>query len=438
LKALFKPEVSQAALIDRRMAMRIALMSLAAAAAVFQVLGPPVLPAAAHPPAAVPAEGTETAADRTAGDMLAAAQARLAFALIEKVGGGQATVSPASLAAVFGVVSLGADPAMKTAIGKALGFTADRTEVGLAALVDVRGKLANGGDTFHTASRIVFAPSSPPNPIMRAGLEKLGIDFAVADLGKADETAKIDAWVKEVTKGAIPEILGGPVEKASFVALNALHFKSRWKTPFDPQATSPAPFTGIDGKTADVAMMRLGRGRRAFRLESKQESKGGHGFVAIDLPFADERFSLVVATTTGKPAAAKDFAPVAGWLGGAGFVHRSGDLALPRFSASGREDLMLTLDALGLDRARRSPAALQGFAPGTMLSQVVQRAMIEVDEEGAEAAAATAVMSSRTLEADDGVHMVVDKPFVYALRDRATGLILVAGYVGQAPKGKAA
>jgi serine protease inhibitor len=218
------------------------------------------------------------------------------------------------------------------------------------------------------------------------------------------------------------------------VALNALHFKSRWKMPFDPQATAPAPFTGIDGKSADVLMMRLGSGHRAFR----QQAKGGHSFVAVDLPFADERFSLVVATTTGKPAAVKDFGPVAHWLGGAGFIHRSGDLALPRFAASGREDLMPVLDALGLDKARRSATALQGFAPGAMLSQVIQRATIEVDEEGAEAAAATAATSSRTLGTDDGVHMVVDKPFVYALRDRATGLILVAGYVGQPPRGKAA
>jgi serine protease inhibitor len=64
--------------------------------------------------------------------------------------------------------------------------------------------------------------------------------------------------------------------------------------------------------------------------------------------------------------------------------------------------------------------------------------MIEIDEEGAEAAAATAAVASRMLEKRGCHHMVVDNPFVYALRDRATGLILVAGYVGVAPKGKAA
>ena len=110
------------------------------------------------------------------------------------------------------------------------------------------------------------------------------------------------------------------------------------------------------------------------------------------------------------------------------------------FEISGRiavdEDLVIDMqDVLArLDKARHAATALQGFAPGAMLSQVVQRAMIEIDEEGAEAAAATAVMSSRALGADEAIDMVVDKPFVYALRDKVTGLILVAGYVGQPPK----
>jgi serpin B len=269
---------------------------------------------------------------------------------------------------------------------------------------------------------------------MQAGLDKFGVPYAIADLSSPEEAAKVDAWVKDVTKGAIPEILGGPVAKASFAALNALHFKSRWKTPFDPQLTAPAPFTGVDGKSAEVAMMRLSKATRAFR----QERVGERNFVAIDLPFVDERFSLVIATVTGKPAAAKDFAPVKEWLAGTGFALHSGDLALPRFAASGREELLPALDALGLRDARRSPTALQGFGTGVALSQVTQRAMIEVDEEGAEAAAATAAIGTRMLEADDSIHMVVDRPFVYALRDKTTGLILVAGYVGQPPKGKTA
>jgi serpin B len=407
-------------------------------AVVAAAMAVPALPAAAQQP---PAQSQPQAdAERAARDLLAGAQAKLAFNLIEKVASGpaqQATVSPASLAAVLDLVSIGAEPKMKAAIAKTLGFT-DRPDAGLAALKDARSKLAAGGDAFAFADKIVFAPSNPPSKLMLAGLKEFKIPFEIADLSNADDAAKIDAWVKDVTKGAIPEILGGPLSKASFAALNALHFKSRWKNPFDPKLTVSAAFTGLDNKSADVQMMHLDKATRAVRQEKVGEKAGERNFVAIDLPFADERFSLVVVTTKEKPAAPKEFAPVAAWLSGAGFKPQSGDLALPRFAASGRDELLPALDVLGLGDVRRSPTALQGFGSDVTLSQVIQRAMIEVDEEGAEAAAATAAIGTRTLDVDDSIHMVVDKPFVYALRDKATGMILVAGYVGQPPKGKTA
>jgi hypothetical protein len=117
--------------------------------------------------------------------VLAAAQARLAVALIEKVATGAAvrwrsrctprTVAPPppyrpQAAAALSIVGLGADLAMQRAIGRALRFTPEQTVAGLAALADVRGILATAGDTFQSASRIVFAPSRAPNRIIRAGL----------------------------------------------------------------------------------------------------------------------------------------------------------------------------------------------------------------------------------------------------------------------------
>jgi serine protease inhibitor len=158
---------------------------------------------------ALPAAGQRTiaagAADRAECEP-AAAQAKLAFALIEKLANrnGMGTVSLASLASAFGIISLGADAPMKAAIAKALGFAPQRAEAGLAALAEVRGKLANAGDTFRSASRIVFAPSSPQNKILQAALENLGIDYAIADLSNSEAAAKIDAWVEEATSRRDP------------------------------------------------------------------------------------------------------------------------------------------------------------------------------------------------------------------------------------------
>jgi serine protease inhibitor len=299
-----------------------------------------------------------TSAAHQADSVLAAAQAKLAWSLIQMLGapGGESdvTVSPASLASALAIVSLGDDPTLNAAIAKVLGFGPDNAN-DLGVLFDVRDRLASAGDSFHSANLIVFAPSSTPTRLAREGLEHLGIDFAVADLSKPKAAAEIDALVKKITEGAIPEILGGPVEDASLVALNAMHFRGKWESPFDPQLTERVSFKGGDGKSADVAMMRLSKAKRSFRQE--------HNFIAVDLPFTDHRFSLVVVTTEDRPAHATEFAEVTNWLTGAGFADHSGDLALPRFSASAREELMPMLDALGLDKARHTATALQGLAP---------------------------------------------------------------------------
>lgn len=389
-------------------------------------------PVAAQTPPSMPAPEPPAGAEIVSSDSrqtLATEQARLAWTLVTRLakqGSTDIVISPASLAAAFAIVAEGADRAMKAAILEALGFEARQPAKNLTALVEARAALAaDKSGLFQSVDRIVLAPGTEPYPDVIARLDVLGISHSTEDLSNPEAVAKIDAWVAEATRGAIPEILGGPLDKASFVVLNALHFKGRWKTPFDPKLTTPAPFESADGARAEVAMMHLPEGERAYRAEGQ--------FIGVDLPFSDQRFSLVVVTTTDKPGSVKDFETAHDWLAGAGFSSRKGDLALPRFELSVRSELLPVLDALGLDKGRRSRTSLAGYGSGTVLSQVVQRAAIEVDEAGAEAAAATAVTGMRALARDDSLHMVVDKPFVFALRDRATGLILVAGFVGRAP-----
>lgn len=392
-------------------------------------------PAPPEKPAGLSAKQTESGGEQLKhASALATSQAKLALSLIEQLsrrGEENTAVSPASLDAAFALVGEGADEALKTAIAKVLGFEAGDAKRSLALILDARAKLkAGAGGPFQSADRIVLAPGVEPSPDLIERLKKRDAAPEVKDLTKPEVVAEINEWVKNETQGAIPEILGQPTEKPAFVTLNALHFKGKWKTPFDAKLTAPAPFKSADGKSSDVEMMRLTEARRLYRTDKK--------FVAVDLPFSDERFSLVVVTTTDKPAQVRDFAKLGEWLIGAGFSQRKGDLALPRFKLSDRYELTPTLDALGLEKARRSPAALADFGKGAMLSQVVQRTEIEVDEEGAEAAAATAIMATRALQQgpEDVVRMVVDKPFVFALREKESGLILIAGYVGRAPLGK--
>ena len=363
---------------------------------------------------------------------IATAQAKLAWQLIKDAAPGvDPTISPAGLASVFSVLSDGADAKMKSAIVKAMGFESSDAKLGLAALSAARQNATTADPAvFVSKDLIVFAPTAQPSPIFLAGLGALNVQYYVDDLSKMEAVKKIDGWVNDTTKGAIPEILGQPLEKADLVALNALHFKAKWATTFDPKSTVETPFTSADKKSDKVMMMRLPEAQQSFRQEKD--------LIAVDLPFAGDRFSLIVVTSTKAPKTAKEFSEAAMWLSGEGFGLHKGDISLPRFSLQASSSLLPTLEKAGLGDGLKSPTALAAFGAGAKLTQVAQRAMIDVDEEGAEAAAATAVIVGRSLEIDDAYHMVVDKPFLFALRDRQSGLILVAGYVGHAPKGKAA
>jgi serine protease inhibitor len=363
-----------------------------------------------------------------------AAQAKLAFGLVRRLEQANSgaenniVVSPASIAAVLALLDLGADNRLRTAVHRTLGFDRkslrsaadelDGLRTTIARLTAADGK--NGPLTV--ANTIVFDPAAAPYRLALMGLRAAGADVRVEDLSKRDTLQRINEWVAARTKGLIPTILDDDPLNGGLVALNALHFKDRWRTPFDPDATGQAPFRTLDGGTIEVPMMhRHEPGTFLFRQDER--------FVAVDLPYASEGFSMVIVTTKDKPARAKDFTRVAAWLGGDGFADSEGELALPRFSLSGSAEVLGALDSLGFRRGRLSPTALRGLSPVSQtITRVVQKTELRVDEAGTEAAAATAVETMRSMPVEY-VKMIVDKPFLFALRDQKTGLILLMGHV---------
>jgi serine protease inhibitor len=339
-------------------------------------------------------------------------------------------VSPASLACILAFLDRGASQQMRRAIHHTLGFVENAKDAPESDLEGVRSTAAS--ILHHTgengalvlANMIVFDPVSQPYQPALAGLRTAGADVSVEDLRKAGTIERINNWVKDRTKGLIPTILDQAPREPGLVAINALYFKDRWKVPFDPAETKVEKFHSLDGKSIDLPMMHLAEGEYAFRQNGT--------FVAVELPYASEGYRLVIITSKQTPAAVNEFAGVTDWLGGESFTPQQGEVALPRFSVSGQEELLAALDALGLAQARTSGDALKGFtAVSQTISRVVQRTELRVNEEGTEAAAATAVTTMRGLSPDGYVKMVVDKPFVFALRDRKSGLVLLEGYVAQ-------
>ncbi len=367
---------------------------------------------------------------------LLAAQARLNAILVGHLQaargkGENIVVSPASLTAILAVLAQGADGKMQAAIQKCLGLdgspgaASDDLQALRSQLRGVGLAREEQGATFTLANLIVIDPKSQPNmPVVDQFRD--GAEVVVDDLSKLATVDRINAWVTGQTKGFIRKVFDGPQPAAGLAGVNALYFKGLWKDRFDVKLTQARPFHLVGGGSSDVPlMMRIGNYRH------RQDGR----FVAVDLPYRNERFGLVVATTNDSPASAAEFASVGDWLTGEAFDPGRVDLSLPRFTMTEGADILDALDAAGLKAGRMSPTSFAPLSPVPQtLSRIVQQTYLRVDEEGTEAAATTSVTVSRTSVPSRTVKIVVDKPFVFALRDRQSGLILLSGYVGRIPR----
>ena len=351
---------------------------------------------------------------------LAAEQIDLAAKLLEH--SGTATVSPMSLVGALAAVGLGCDAATRAAMNRALRFATPLASEALQAILGSFVTLGlerakSGRFPLLVASRLVIDPEAAPVPAFLAGLRGYGVEVDETSLSDPKVVANINDWVRQKTEGLIPSIIDSPPGRGGLVSLNALHFKDRWRNPFDPKNTAPLPFLSPDGSKAPVAMM-FNEGTFSFARKGS--------YAAVDLPFDTDRFAVVFVTKTDGPAnAAQLFEAGRDWLAGCGLAAKSGSVTVPRLHMTSSADLLKLLRRLGL---RLGPLTFFGATPPS-IAAIAQRTAFTMTEEGAEAAAATAVAAIRSM--DGGyIKLVLDKPFVFALRDRTTGFVPIAGYVG--------
>jgi serine protease inhibitor len=360
---------------------------------------------------------------------ISAAQRKLSWRVIEALAKDSATVviSPASIAGAFSVISAGASPEFVRAIGAMLGF-ADTVAAAdaLAAVVQALNQTQAEASALAMARALVLDPALKPSAPTLSGLRAGGVEVIDAAFSDSATLKRINTWVAAKTKGLIPVLLDELPSQPGLVALDALHFKDRWKRQFDAGETAARPFHSAGGAERTVQMMVSPEASWRFRKDEQ--------FIAADLGYQTDRFLLTIVTSRDKPLPAAGFDAVHSWLDGQGFDELQGQVQLPKLALSGSHDLLGVLDALGLAPARLAPNALAGFSDGELaISKVVQRVELKIDEQGTEAAAATGIVALRSLAAGEYVQMIVDKPFIFALRDAASGLVLLSGYVADIP-----
>lgn len=334
-------------------------------------------------------------------------------------------ISPTSVALALEMTYNGAKGDTKTAMAKALELGDRSLEEVNRANIALLSALAKPGEKLelNIANSLWFRSGDAPNPDF---VERVRTAYRaeVGDLDGAPDN--VNAWVARQTKDKIKTILNSSdLVQAVAVLANAVYFKGAWQQPFDPKQTRETVFTLRDGQKRTCRMM-----QQAGRFDYLR----GQGFQAARLPYGDGRFrmALFLPDEGRSIEALLRELTVENWQAWAERFHQSqGVIGLPRFTSEYEVGLIDALSALGMGLAFDPARADFGgmFAGGGVyISKVKHKTFVEVNEEGTEAAAATAVVATRAA-AIQPFRLVLDRPFLCAIEDRQTGALLFLGAI---------
>ncbi len=259
--------------------------------------------------------------------------------------------------------------------------------------------------------------------------QNYGAGLRLLDFMREPEPARlaINAWVEDITKNLIRNLIpqGAITTYTRLVLANAIYFKAEWQSTFSEEGTHRGSFTGVDGTVHTV--------ERMYDIIPARYADFD-GYTAVELPYVGDSMSMLVLVPHAGSFTSFEAGLVPDLLDSAtaALAPKAVALTLPKFEHTVTLPIKRILSELGMhDAFDPMVADLSGINPLDVLyiSDVLHKAFIRVDEEGTEAAAATAVVVGTTSAPTYDVELVVDRPFVYAIRHAATGAILFAGRV---------
>jgi serpin B len=264
-----------------------------------------------------------------------------------------------------------------------------------------------------------------------------GAGFHPVDFKSAPDSvrATINAWVEKQTNDKIQNLLGpGAVTPLSRLILtNAIYFKAAWADQFSKNATENDDFHLSAGKTIQAPTMHNSGGYEYFK---------GPSFQALLMPYEKDEISMLILlpdNIDGLPALERSLtaANLDKWIASLSYAHEV-IVSLPRFKITQQFELSSTLEGLGMKTAFDGNIADFSAMTGDkslVISAAIHKAYIDLDENGTEAAAATAVVmematAMRPLSPPPPpIIFTADHPFLFLIRENASGAILFMGRV---------
>jgi len=352
--------------------------------------------------------------------------------------GASVFISPLSASMSLGMLLNGAGGETFDAMGNALGLNGLMVAEANEAYKDLMELLLrlDPGVEFRLANTSWLEEGFRVRQDYRSRVqETFGARIENVRFEELDMATAINGWVGESTRGRVTDLVT-PEEFAGLVALmvNTVYFKGEWTDPFDPAETAMVEFRRADGSTVMVSMMRQAIDARVGGGEDY-----GEDYVAVDLPYGQGAFSMMVVIPIGDATLAQLVEGMDGarWqeLVDALRGEARTEVRLPRFELTYEKVLNDVLKAMGMEVAFDRRKADFGWILGNPeflgvrgaphIGWMKQKTFVKVDEEGTETAAATGTGSSTS-----GNNVVqADRPFMFAIRERLYGTILFVGTV---------
>lgn len=340
-------------------------------------------------------------------------------------------VSPMSVSYLMGMLANGADGQTRQEIMKAIGCE----KVSLKDLNEFYQMMIARANHFDKATTINIADyialnrqyqlkdgfASTMKNYYQAGIESL-------DFSKASTLKRINRWCSDHTDGMIPKIIEQVDADAVSYIMNAIYFNGTWTDKFDTRQTKLENFQSY---TRDIKKTQM------MHRNGKYQYMDNADFAAVNLPYGNGSYSMTVIL----PNRGKSIDEVMAGLD-AKKVSELGrsmdecvvDLKLPRFTISQETSLNDIISKLGAPTMFTSGADFSNFASGNLsISKMLQKAKIEVSEEGTKASAVTMAMVAMTALRPEPrkVEFHANRPFIYMITEHSTGAILFMGqYTG--------
>jgi serine protease inhibitor len=253
-------------------------------------------------------------------------------------------------------------------------------------------------------------------------------EVASLDFDAPSALTTINNWVSRNTKSKIPSIIDRIDRLDVMFLINAVYFKGQWENKFEKGLTKNEPFYPLSGPQKEVPMMSQSGEYQYYRGDKFQAVRLFYGAkgASLDL-FLPNKYSSIDDLLK-----RLSFEQCGQWTGR--FHNAEGDIKIPRFKMDYESSLIDPLKAMGMGVAFvRGKADFRGMCDqkDLYISEVKHKAVVEVNEEGTEAAAATSVTISKEglgIERERFT-FIVDRPFLMMIRDRRTDAILFMGVV---------